>query len=387
MKTFTQKIAMAGAIISLLAACSSLHAPQPSPAPVCEAPSVNHPKNAIYSAMLRNFAEKHRMPGAVMLVARGNFDEWKGAYGYAELDYRQPVTVCHQFRIASISKTFTAAVIMKLAEQNRLQLEQTVRQLLPEVAQKLSYADRITVRHLLSHTSGVYNLGDGNTRFIAHIINTPEKFTPYNPHWQMEQFVYREKPYFEPGKGYHYSNTNFILLGLIAEKVTGKSFPMLLEELILRPAGMAQTYLDESRKNGVLAIGYTDYLRQNMLQNSTKYDSYAYMTPSGGVVSTAEDLLRFGRFLFKGNFLSRQSLQQMQEWVQMPQCGADGNCEYGLGLEFWRYPAAHGIGHGGGLEGYNSTFLYFPTKDIFIIVLGNKGGGADRGFLNEIVKD
>lgn len=371
--------------IFISSACTKLELPFPQQEIQCnELDFSHHPKNQIYSQLIKDVAIKQNIPGISMLVEKNGL-LWQGAYGYAHLENKIAMTPCHQFRIASITKTFTAAMIMKYVEQGKLRLNQTIRELLPELADKIQYADQMTLTNLLNHTSGMYSLGLGNAKLSLWIANTPEKFEKYNPYWQLEEFVFSFKPYSEPNKTWIYNNANYLLLGLILEKIGGKSYASLLDEMILRPAQMNNTSVLESSPKQKLASGYSDYLKNGLLFNSFRYDQYAYETPYGGVISNAEDLLRFGKFLFKSNFLSEQTQKQMLEWVKLPSCD-NGNCEYGLGIELWKLSFGEGYGHAGGLEGYNSTLLYIPSKNAFLVFLANKSGIA-KNFFDEFLKD
>jgi D-alanyl-D-alanine carboxypeptidase len=366
-------------------ACTNLETPFPQVDVQCNGLDFSkHPKNQVYSQIIKEVALKQNIPGISMLVERSGL-LWQGAYGYAHLEKKVPLTPCHQFRVASITKTFTAAMVMKYVEQGKLRLNQTLRDLLPELANRIQYADQITLTNLLNHTSGMYSLGLGNAKLSLWIANAPEKFEKYNPYWQLEEFVFSFKPYSEPNKTWIYNNANYLLLGLILEKTGGKSYVRLLDEMILRPAQMSNTFLLESSAKQNLASGYSDYLRKGVLFNSYRYDQYAYETPYGGIVSNTEDLLKFGKYLFKSNFLSENTIKQMLEWVRLPSCN-NGNCEYGLGIELWQLSTGEGYGHAGGLEGYNSTFLYIPSKDAFLVFLANKSGIA-KNFLDDFLKD
>ncbi|MCU0390621.1 MAG: beta-lactamase family protein [Thermoflexibacter sp.] len=373
-------------LVLVFSACTPLELPFPqsSLAQCNNNQFANHPQNQAYSQIIKEVALKQNIPGISMLVEKKGV-LWQGAYGKAHLENDIPMTICHQFRTASITKTFTAAMTMKYVEQGRLRLNQTIKDLLPELAGKIQYSDQITLKNLLNHTSGMYSLGMGNTKLSLWIANSPEKFAKYDPYWQLDEFVFNFKPYSEPDKTWIYNNANYVLLGLILEKIGGKSYTNLLEELILRPAQMSNTFLLESSSKQNLASGYSDYLKQGVLFNSYRYDQYAYETPYGGIVSNAEDLLKFGKYLFKSNFLSENTKKQMLEWVKLPSCD-NGNCEYGLGIELWRLSAGEGYGHAGGLEGYNSTLLYIPSKDTFLVFLANKSG-IGKNFFDDFLKD
>lgn len=373
-------------LIFIFSACTKLDTPFPQTSLTqCDANQfANNPQNQAYSQIIKEIALKQNIPGLSMLVER-NGVIWQGAYGKAHLENNIPMTVCHQFRIASITKTFTAVMTMKYVEQGRLGLNQTVKELLPELADKIQYAEQITLKNLLNHTSGMYSLGMGNIKLSIWIANSPEKFTKYDPHWQLDKFVFGFKPYSEPNKSWIYNNANYVLLGLILEKVGGKSYANLLDDMIFRPAQMSNTFLLESSPKQNLASGYSDYLKKGVLFNSYRYDQYAYETPYGGIVSNTEDLLKFGKYLFKSDFLSENTKKQMLEWVKLPACD-NGNCEYGLGIELWRLSSGNAYGHAGGLEGYNSTLLYVPSKDAFLVFLANKSG-VGKNFFDDFLKD
>ena len=173
------------------------------------------------------------VPGIQASLRVGSF-AWSGASGYKDLDRREPLLPSDILRVGSVTKTFTAGVVLKLSERGYIDLDAPTERWMPD----WPHAGEITVRHLLNHTSGLRNYTD-DLWFLARTLLFPKRV------WQPAELaaVTRGKPlYFSPGTGHHYSNTNYVLLGLICERATGKPMAELYRELIFDPLGLRDTY-------------------------------------------------------------------------------------------------------------------------------------------------
>ena len=261
----------------------------------------------------------------------GSF-EWSGASGMTT--GQTPMTKDTPIYIASITKLYTTTVVMRLCEEGLLALDDPMAKYLPkELVQGIhvykgqDYSTQITIRQLLSHSSGIADYydqkgADGKSLFDIFVKN------PDRP-WAVDQTIERAKkdlkPKFAPGKGTFYSDTNFQLLGKIIEAVTGKSLQAAYEELIFRPLGLKHTYLVGYGGDQVLPSALpADVFFKNT--NITKVRSNGSYWADGGIVSTAEEMIVFLKALNGERVVSRSSLGQMHAWRK------------------WRFPLEYGLG-------------------------------------------
>lgn len=301
------------------------------------------------------------LPGIVMAI-RDSEGTWQGAAGSADLGRGTPMEACHRTRVASVTKTFVAATVMTLVEDGVLELDAPITRYLPEERDRLPDADRITLRHLLSHTSGVYNYLD--VAFALELFNRPSRT------WTLKacyDHAMRGDPEFKPGTDWSYSNTNYILTGWIIEAVTGRAHEDVMQERIFDPLGMVSTHYEPDRFDfpGVVH-GYFDLFGDHTLIDSTETYANTCVGPDGGMVSTAGDLLAFYEAVFaRPSLLHPSSVQAMLPFVAT---GETDFPEYGLGLEAWVDGDAVAYGHGGHEFGYRTFAYYFPEHDVSFVV-------------------
>ena len=292
--------------------------------------------------------------GAV-LVARGDQVILSKGFGSANLEWNVPNTPGTKFRLGSVTKQFTAAAILLLAERGKLALEDPVRKHWPDAP---AAWDVITIYHLLTHTSGIPNF-----------TNYPEymqtwKFAPTTSEKAIGYF--RDKPLdFAPGERMNYSNSGYVLLGYIVERVSGQSYPTFVRENIFKPLGMNDSGYDVNA--AILpnrAAGYTSGPKG--FANAP----YVDMTIPGGagaLYSTVEDLLRWTQGLFGGKLLKPESLARMT---------TPNKNNYAFGLTVSTAGGRKTIQHNGAIEGFNSHLTYFPDSRVTVAVLANVNGNA-----------
>lgn len=376
-------------ILWLLLLCGGLTACQqdyPIPEPNLGAgPNYrDHPQQAQYQALLENYRRQAGAPGAILLIARKNEPLWIGATGQANLAHQTPMQTHTPFRVGSITKMMVATAVLQLVEQGQLQLEAPLAELLPGLRGHLPQAERITLRHLLGHQSGLVDPPNESKRYQLDLVDNPEAMAQKTIPERLEEYVYGRSLHFAPGTAYHYSNTNFWLLGLILEAQTGKGTAQVLQERIFGPLGMTNTYLDP-RDDRNVARGYADLYGDGKLLDVTRWDrADADGSPAGGVISTAPDLLRFLRGLMEGQLLRPATLEQMKQ-VQLSGCD-NIFCEYGLGLELWRVGNQVGYGHNGSVVGLEANAVYLPATGHLVVVYKNNGNGSDKSFFNTILQ-
>jgi D-alanyl-D-alanine carboxypeptidase len=286
------------------------------------------------------------VPGAVMLVRTGGHT-LRLASGYANLERRTPIRVTDRFRVGSLTKTFVATVVLQLLGEQKIALDDTVERWLPGLVPN---GENITLRELLNHTSGLFSYGDDPAvpkpylRGDSGYIWTPR---------QLLKIAFMHKPLFPPGRRYSYSDTNYILLGLIVEKVTGRPLASELSQRIVRPLGLNDTSFGTTTHiTGSHADGY-------IRLNGHLVDFVASPTvawAAAAIVSTADDIAHFYRALLSGRLLSPPLLRQMETTVRWGHPGG-----YGLGLMDPQLSCGAVWGHLGEFPGY--TVFAFSSRD------------------------
>ena len=287
------------------------------------------------------------------------------ASGTGRRDGGPLVTVDAQFRVASVTKMFVATVLLQLAQEDRLRLDDTLSRYVPS----FPGGDRITLRHLLNHTSGVpdFELADG---FGKGLLADRQR------RWRTDEIlalVTGVRSDFAPGTRYSYSNTGYVLLGEVIRAVTGSTWDTEVRRRIIGPLHLRHTYVAgaEPVPGGVLP-GYYDADNDGDQENVETGQPWPALEtaegPAGAIISTAGDLAAFGDALFRGRLLAPASLRQML--AEGPHHARNSN--YGLGVEISRPDYRTTVwGHGGALPGFRSALWYVPSRDIVVVVLAN----------------
>ncbi len=304
--------------------------------------------------------QKHmRAPGAVAMtvaVARGEEFVYAKAYGFADLEFAVNADEETMFRIGSITKQFTAAGILKLAERGKLSIDDPLTKFLPDYP---THGHEITLRHLLTHTSGVPNytdLGPVWEKLQAQALTDAELVA-----------LWKEKPLdFAPGEQWKYSNSGYYLLGMVIEKVSGKGYAEFLRETLFDPLKLTRTRYD-SNEELILnrAQGYA--FEQERFQNDGLLDM-RQPGAAGGLISTAADLVRWQIALVNGRVISKESYEEMTLPFMLTH-GKETN--YGMGLQLELQAGKPCVWHGGGINGFNSVLLYFPDEKLSIAAISN----------------
>ncbi len=292
---------------------------------------------------LLNTVAKAGSPGVVAVVRDGS-TTFHFVAGVANRKTRAPMQTDNRFRVGSITKSFVAALVLQLIGRGNLSFGDSVESLLPGV---VPGGSQITVRQLLQHTTGLYDY-----------VSDPQVFAPYlkgtlgyvwTPH-ALLGVAFSHPPLFKPGTRWSYSNTNYILLGLIVQAVTGKTLGAELSRRIFRPLGLDATSFEAGRRvPAPAAHGY--YLDRDV---TTLSGSWAWA--AGAIVSTADDVAAFYRALFSGKVVPPALLRTMVSTVPT-RSGPDG---YGLGLLRLETPCGPAFGHNGLVPGYASFAISSP---------------------------
>lgn len=287
-----------------------------------------------------------------VLVAEGDRILLNKGYGMASLEWEIPNAPDVKFRLGSMTKQFTATLLLLLQEQGRLNIEDPISKYLPDTPKAW---EKITLAELLGHTSG-----------IPEVLETKGFFAwAMSPHTPEEELtLVRDKPLdFDPGSKFAYSNSNFVVLGSVIEKVSGKKYSDLLRERILDPLGMKDTGLDMDGL--ILSKRAEGYIPGEDGLVSASGPSMSVPWAAGSMYSTTGDLLKWEHGLFGGKVLSASSLKLMT---------TPGKGNYGLGLLIMEKDRIKVIEHGGIIDGFTTFLSYAPERGVAVVVLSNVMG-------------
>ena len=311
-----------------------------------------------------------KYPGVSAAVLFPDGSLWTGVSGTAVLSSGAAVTTSTLFSIGSISKTFISALIGRLAEAGTMSLDDHLYKYVPSFPNSAN----ITIRQLLSHTAGVRDLFDKGSPLNANVLANR------GTAWTAAQVLATiGRPYTAPGAGYHYSNTDYVLLGLAIEKATGKKVASLVRSDFLVPLGMTHTYLQtEETAKGPEAHGYmpTTGACKSPCDNSAgsmiPYTAEATVAGfAGAYVSTASDLAIWANALYGGYVLDPAALASMIDITPSMVFKAKPNYPYGLGFEEISIAGQLAWGHRGRLDGFWSAMEYLPASHVTVVFLTN----------------
>jgi D-alanyl-D-alanine carboxypeptidase len=313
-------------------------------------------------AVLDRVQSSYPVPGLQAAVIMPDGFTWTGASGRSEIGATaRAATPETSFVVGSITKTFVATLVVQLASEGRLSLDDPLSRWLP----RYPNAAAITIRELLNHTSGIYNYFE-HPKYEALVFKRP------NHRWTTTEILsLTGKPYFAPGKGYHYSNTNYVLLGLIAERITGRSLAVEIRRRFLTPLGMGHTHFQDEEPVPVRgAMGYLyngNRSFKGLWDGSSERPNTSAATvawAAGAMVSTAGDLATWTRALYGGKVLQPQWLTQMLSF---------GTYGYGLGVRSVTIAGQPAWGHAGSLRGFTAATWYLPLQQVTVSVTTNRG--------------
>jgi CubicO group peptidase (beta-lactamase class C family) len=274
------------------------------------------------------------------------------AYGRANRDTGAVADADTRFRIGSVTKQFTAACVLQLAEQGKLRIEDSIRTYMPDYPAKTG--DRVTLHELLSHTSGIPSYTDDD----AFMNGRDKDHTP-----AQVLAAFKDKPlHFEPGSDWEYSNSNYFLLGLVIEKVSGQTYERYLQDHVLGAAGMTRTSTVDAPDAPDTAIGYDGDDSGDETLSRARAISMTVPFAAGALRSTVNDLLKWDRALAGTAVLSEASKARMFAPVRN---------EYGYGVGVDTVEGHVVESHGGGIDGFRSYFVRIPDAGLAVVVLCN----------------
>jgi len=378
-----KKLTLFFAALSMLTliACSSYM--QATSISACE--NENSSSNFSKAAELKNIIDdftKNGVPGCALTVY-SNEGWWEYSAGYAKIEDKTPMQTCNLQYLQSVSKTYMAVAILKLHEQGKIELDASMKKYLPSKYQQyLPDIDSVTIRMLLNHTSGLpeYNF---QPQYVSYLLQHPKYFFSID---ELLKPIKGKKFQFRPGSKHIYTNTNYMLLALIADSLTG-DHAKFISENIFQPLRLTNTfYRNDSAylKYLTLPNSYWDRYSNSILENVSEMQRTNVSTLIGddGIVSTPMDAVKFLKGLMEGKLLSSSSLQEMQQWVN----DSKGNPIYGLGLVHPIFSGQEAMGHSGGGIGSGCELYYFPTKNLYFFLAINIGTVTESPLHEKMLK-
>lgn len=343
-------------------------------------------------------AQPLAFPGATLAVVLPGGRLLELATGFADASAEVPMTPGSRMPSGSIGKTFVSALALDLVERGVLDLDGRLADWLGEAPwfPRLPNGDAITLRQLLNHSSGLIDhVFDPQSGFAEHFReqaragNLDRGLDPV----QLVDFVLDHEPLFAPGEGFHYSDTNYILVGLVIERASGQDYYALLRDRILEPLGLDATAPLVDRRVDRLPQGYAPQSHelfgvpaQVVGADGFVFDPAIEWT-GGGLVTTSADLVRWAQALFGGRLLSEACLREMLNSIAVPEHRAaspERAFGYGLGIGVTSMANAVAYRHGGFFPGYNSMLAYFPRYGFAIAMQINSDSSDIEGHVEAL---
>ncbi|MEM6724617.1 MAG: serine hydrolase domain-containing protein, partial [Bacteroidota bacterium] len=314
--------------------------------------------------LIKVYEENGQFNGSALVAYEGQVVH-KAGYGLANVEWDIANAPDTKHRLGSITKQFTAMLILQLAEADKLDLQAPISTYLPDYPKETG--DIVTVHHLLTHTSGIPSY-TGFPNFFEELSRDP-----YTPDEFVKLFADKELE-FKPGSQFAYNNSGYFLLGVIVEKITGMTYEEALHKMIFQPAGMNNTGYDNH--DDILKKRARGYERDGARLVNAPYLDMSLPYAAGSMYSTAEDLFIWDQVLYTNELLSKESMERYYE----PAISAWGPMSYAYGWAVGYEPIGntsdtiYTIGHGGGINGFNTIISRTPSDKAVVVLLSNAGG-------------
>src|SRR5215813_3797712 len=304
--------------------------------------------------------EQSGVPSASLAVVKDGQIVYLKAYGSARLEPKTPATSSMRYSIGSISKQFTAAAMLLLQEEGKLSLDDKVAKFIPD----LTRANEVTIRQLLSHTSGYQDYWPQD--YVMPMMLKPVTATKILALWA------RRPLDFDPGTKWQYSNTNYVMAGVIIEKVSGKPLLQFLKEKVFAPLGMASVAnIDEKRLGDTDPTGYMRYAL-GPLRMAPK-EGAGWLFAAGELAMSAEDLAKWNISIMDQKLLKPASYRELEREAQL---NNGMGARYGLGVTLGMEAGHRAVSHGGEVSGFVSESVVFPDERVSVVALTNQDASS-----------
>lgn len=334
------------------------------------ASNINHTK---YINLIDNITSKG-VVGLTLSVYKPRTGMWLGASGKADLHNDIAMKPCNITRVGSTVKMFVSTLILQLEEEGKLTIDDKISTYLQgDNINKIENANQATIRQLMQHSSGVNNYIQDLKFQTASLNNWIKEWTAD----ELLHYSYNKAAYFNPDEDVRYSNSGYILLGLLIEKIEGKPLYQVFDEKIIHPLGLKNTSF--AGKNPVpsgIVRGYIDMYSNFNVIESTYYSGWDYYTADGGLISNAYDMNVFFSALMHGQIITATSLNKMLSWKTPKEVEVDFfPISYGLGIFKIETPKGIAYMHSGDAIGYHADMFYFPSDSTTIVYTSNSNYG------------
>lgn len=339
-------------------------------------------------------------PGATVAFVLPNGRMMEFATGFSDMEEKTVMSTESRMPAGSIGKTFVSAVVLSMVLDGTLNLDDNIIKWLADEPwfSHLPNHEMITLRHLLNHSSGltdhVFDAGSGFKDYFKEQLNSDNKEGSIDPR-KLVQFILDRKPLFTAGEGFNYSDTNYILVGLIIEKTSDLTYYEELSNRFLKPLNLTHTSPLNQQKLIGLAQGYAPKSQQffgipyKVLNNGTFVFNPSLEWTGGGVVSNSKDLALWTKALYEGNAIGHPYLDELLNSVSKPKKAPDNSGRaygYGLGVSIIKTKYGTAFRHGGFFPGYNSMLAYFPDYSIAVAMQINSDSSNIEKHFEAIVK-
>jgi len=317
------------------------------------------PKEAV-DLVVDSIAFQNDFMGSIAVSRAGELI-YSRAIGYADVATTKPSNQDTRYRIGSLSKTYTATLILKAVEDGALALEQTIEQFFPN----LENAKHIRIVDLLQHHSGIPNFTQDKQFLTYH--------TEFKSKQEMLRIIQGYASNFTPNSKAEYSNSNYFLLALVLESVYSKSYEQILNEHIVQPLGLTATYVGKKvsiSQNEAVSYRYTDNWQV------TPETDMSLAFGAGSIVSTPNEVSVFMNALFNGQIVSKEYVKQMKTLKN----------QFGMGLKHYTLSGRDAYGHRGSIDGFKSSAVYFPDEQVTLVVTSNGSNDNMEGVFRGVVK-
>jgi D-alanyl-D-alanine carboxypeptidase len=342
--------------------------------------NMSHHKSQKLQKLMDQYIAKG-LPGIAIAI----YDKdgmWTGASGYAQIESKVQMKSCHLQYSQSVAKTYMSVAILKMAEEGKIELDESISNYLPDEIQKMiNQQSKITVRMLMNHTSGIpeYN---SNPYYVSYLLQHPlEEFKPID----YIRLIKGKPLKFEPGTKMQYTNTNYVLLAMIADYITG-DHRLYMKEKIFDVAGLKNTYYHDTEnylEDNRLVNSYWDRYSQGGVENCSEMQKTNVKTLVGddGIVATPVDYVLFMKALFEEKIINKSSLAQMLTFYRN---NPEKPYGYGLGMGTNTFMENMFYRHSGGGIGSGCQLVYFPKQEVYLFVGINLGTIIDSPILEQV---
>jgi CubicO group peptidase (beta-lactamase class C family) len=301
------------------------------------------------------------LPGAAVMIVKSGEVIFQKGYGLANVEKKIPINRATNFRLASVTKQFTAMSILMLIERGNLKLKTTLNDIFPDFPE---YGRNITVKNLLQHTSGLIDYED----LISDTVTIQVKDKDV-----LDLILKTDSTYFQPGSQHRYSNTGYALLALTIEKLSGKPFRNFLKDNIFQPLEMDNTIAFENNINEVTnrAYGYT--IKDNVAEFTDQSITSAVLG-DGGIYSSLNDLYKWDQALYTTKLIDKKYLDE--SWIR-GKTNSGVEFPYGYGWRLEKYHDVEVVYHTGSTRGFRNIIYRMPEKNFTIVILTNRNSGSE----------